>query len=921
MSLMKNFPTVVLWFLLVAAIISGILWVGNRSTGTTDSIALLPGGTAIIFECTDLPALVSELQQKNEMWKELSSSGIIVEEAVSLSTLDSLIKQNAQIREYLGKRITIAVSLKTNKTAGVIYCLPKSVGNQEKQLLKFLSGSLKEFQYNKRRYEGSSIYDLSWKDTSGLRNFSFVTLKGVIIGSFAPELVEEVVKPINPEEKSTRLAEFTKIQKTIGEKVPLNIFVNYGKAEGIFRSILDPKHSNQFVGLLNFASWGTFDVDVLTDKLVMNGFTSFNDSLSQELKLFYKQEPIGFGCPAFLPEAVGFFKVYGFSDKELYFEQLSGFLQNDPGSKELIARKNSLLKDFGIDLDKGFSEMISDEYGYAAMQSGRALNPFFFMELKSQSLAEQQFVDWMRVWAQKNGRNPSELMMDYKIDNNNTLTVYKLPLGGIPSMVFGSRFKSPGNDYFTFINNYLVFASSYNSIKEFIYKVVLGNTLASGPSYTSVGENISSRSNLYLYAKPAVLVEGSEEMISEPIRDVLSKGKESLSKFTSVSLQYSAADELLYNHLFINFSKDFSGTVNTVWKSRIDSTTAFKPAIVVNHLTGEKEIIIQDQMNQIYLLSNAGLILWKQMLDGPLLSEVYQVDYYKNGKFQFLFSTRDRIYLLDRNGNPVEKYPVELRSPATAGISVFDYDKDGSIRICVPGEDRKIYMYDKDGKVIPGWQPKPTDNRVLQPVQHFRVGSKDYIVAIDRFKFYILDRKGSNRVAVKQYFQVSANNGFYLDVSRGDQLARLVTTDTSGNIMRVYFSGKVEKIHDRRIDPGHYFIFADLDGDQKGEYLTVFDSTLHVLNPFMEESFRLEFGEAISFRPIVYKFSSKDNKIGIVLRSSGNIYLYNNNGTLYNGFPLEGSAPFSISSFPELNGRFNMIVGTRNNFLYNYSVQ
>jgi hypothetical protein len=256
-----------------------------------------------------------------------------------------------------------------------------------------------------------------------------------------------------------------------------------------------------------------------------------------------------------------------------------------------------------------------------------------------------------------------------------------------------------------------------------------------------------------------------------------------------------------------------------------------------------------------------------------------------------------------------------------AGISVFDYDKDGTIRICVPCEDRKIYMYDKDGKIIPGWQPELTDNEVLLPLQHFRVGSKDYIVAIDKYKFYFLDRKGKNRVNVKKYFQVSPNNGFYLDISRGENLARLVTTDTSGSIIRIYFSGKVEKILERKLDPGHYFVYSDLDGDQKGEFLTASGNTLQVLKSNLDEKFKVEFNELVSFQPVIYKFSEKDSKIGIVLRNPGYIYLYNNNGTLYNGFPLEGSAPFSISSFPELGGRFSMIVGSKNNFLYNYSVQ
>lgn len=488
-------------------------------------------------------------------------------------------------------------------------------------------------------------------------------------------------------------------------------------------------------------------------------------------------------------------------------------------------------------------------------------------------------------------------------------------------MVFGPGFTSPGNDYFTFVNNYIVFANSFNSLKEFIYQVILGNTIASGQSYSSLGENISSRSNFYLFAKPSSVVESSDGMFSEPAKEFIQKSKGSISKFNAVSIQYSAADDLLYSHFFIGYSGIFSGSVNTVWESRIDTTTIFKPAIVLNHVTKEKEIFIQDEKNQIYLLSNAGIILWKKMIDGPVKSDVFQVDYFKNGKMQYLFSTRQKIYLLDRNGNHVEQYPLDLRSPATAGISVFDYDRDGTIRICVPGEDKKIYMYDKSGKVIPGWQPDRTDNEILQPVQHFRVGSKDYIVAIDKYKFYILDRKGSNRVSVKQYFQVSPNNCFYLDISRGNELARLVTTDTAGSIMRVYFMGKVEKVLERKIDADHFFVFDDLDGDQKGEFLTASGNQLQALDHTLKENFNLEFDDLVSFRPIVYKFSNSDNKIGIVLRNPGNIYLYNNNGTLYNGFPLEGAAPFSISSFPELGGRFNMVVGSKKNFLYNYSVQ
>lgn len=921
MAAIRKFSFYALWFLLIGAVAGGFLWFQTRMPAKSNSRLALPESTAIVIECASFPELLADLHSNNKMWKALSNDGALGQTITSMNLIDSLIKKDPRIQQFPLKKLTISISLKANKAPGVLFCLPVSVRKQDKEFVKILASQVKEFNQIKRRYEGSTIYDLSWKEPSGSRFFSFTVLKGIMIGSFSAELVEESIKQFNPDKNIATTPEFIALTRTIGNKVPVNIFINYKNAAGLFRYFLDPIRAQQSEGIKNFASWGALDAEIFANKIILNGFTSLSDSLKEELRLFRNQEPVEFTSPSFLPDAISFFKIYSVSNKELYFKQLADYLKSSPGSKDLLKRRTELFNNYNIDLGRVFEEVIADEYGLAMMQSGRTSAPFFFMELKSQSLAEQQFLDWIALWALKNNRPPSEFKIDYKIDNNNTISVYKLPLGGIPSMVFGPEFASPENDYFAFINNFLVFADSYASIKEFIYKVVLGNTLSSGTSYTSLGDNISSRSNFYLFAKPASILESSDEYLSAPARQFLHDSKESLSGFNAVALQYSSAEELIYTHLFINYSGEYSGSVNTVWKSRIDTTTVFKPAIVANHLTGEKEIFIQDQKNQIYLLSNAGVVLWKQMIDGPMISDVFQIDYYKNGKLQYLFSTQNKIYLLDRNGNPVEKFPIELRSPATAGISVFDYDRDGTMRICVPCEDRKIYMYDKEGKVIPAWQPDRTDNPVSQPVQHFRVGSKDYIVAIDRFKFYILDRKGQNRVTVKQYFQVSANNPFYLDISRGEGLARLVTTDTTGNIMRVYFSGKVEKILDRKVDPSHYFVFADINGDQRGEFLTAEGKTLQVLNPDLSESFKLEFNDEISFRPLVYKFSATDNKIGVVLKNPGNIYLYNNNGSLYNGFPLEGSAPFSISSFPELGGRFNMIVGTKNNFLYNYSVQ
>jgi hypothetical protein len=168
---------------------------------------------------------------------------------------------------------------------------------------------------------------------------------------------------------------------------------------------------------------------------------------------------------------------------------------------------------------------------------------------------------------------------------------------------------------------------------------------------------------------------------------------------------------------------------------------------------------------------------------------------------------------------------------------------------------------------------------------------------------------------------VSSNNSFYADLSKGISAAGFVTTDTSGNVIKIYITGKVEKILDQKLQPDHFFLSADLNGDNTNEFIFTSGKEFFVKNSLGAIKFSKEIIEKIEIKPVIYNFSATDNKVGIVCNKEGIIYLYNNDGSLYQGFPLEGSSAFSISSFPELKGKFNLIVGSKNNFIYNYSVQ
>jgi hypothetical protein len=92
-----------------------------------------------------------------------------------------------------------------------------------------------------------------------------------------------------------------------------------------------------------------------------------------------------------------------------------------------------------------------------------------------------------------------------------------------------------------------------------------------------------------------------------------------------------------------------------------------------------------------------------------------------------LFSGKNDLHILDRNGNYIERYPVKLRSPATNSLALFDYDNNLTYRIVIAGEDKMIYTYDKSGSVVKGWKPFRSAGFVNDE-QALRISGKDYVL-------------------------------------------------------------------------------------------------------------------------------------------------------------------------------------------------
>jgi hypothetical protein len=497
-----------------------------------------------------------------------------------------------------------------------------------------------------------------------------------------------------------------------------------------------------------------------------------------------------------------------------------------------------------------------------------------------------------------------------------------LPVRRFTAKIYGRMFSALDEHYFTIIDNYLVFSSSVDAVKYLIHSFVLNKTLRNDPAFRTFTGNLSPRSCLFYFTNLSTAHHIYSPYLTSNISQPWAESEPVFRKVQNMGFQLYSENNMLHGNVLLQYLSAYSNAPETVWESRLDTLADFKPVFVINHQTRQNEVFVQDLNNNIYLINQVGRILWKIRLPEPINSEVFQVDYFRNGKLQLLFSTRHELYLVDRNGNFVEKYPVKLRSPATCGVAVFDYEGTRDYRLFIACEDRHVYAYAKEGNLLPGWAFNTSEHEVTQPVQHFRTGDKDFIVFGDRFNTYILDRKGNTRVEVEPYFPRSARNSYLLDLPRDGSGPSVVTTDTSGKVYFIGFNG-----HSRSLQPAgkytdnHFFDYRDLNGDGIPELIYLEENTLTVYNNKLTRLFARDFDSPSLSRPICYQFSATDRKIGVVSRAENRIYLINYSGEPYTGFPLQGNTPFSIGNFGDTLSRFNLVVGSSDNFLYNYRIR
>lgn len=926
----------------IAGGVVGYMYYQKLKVPIAAAINAIPQDAHVIIQVSKANTLWKNIQEQSLIWKSLKTTPYFNNLESELINLSKIISEYGRLENALDNSPLLISYHRTDTiNSGFLFSIsiPADIdGNYLlEDVIKYNSSN--DVYFSKRTYAGTIIYEVKNRNTANVLSYSIK--KGVFVASYNPLVLEKSLQQLEENLCLNDNVNFNRVYKTLNTQTELSVIINYPLFFADLRPLLNDSLNGVINNLQNTAQWCALDIKQNQEWLFASGL-SITDNNNQFLNAFSNQKPSKQTLFKLFPYSTAAYIYYNLSDFNSFYSQYKTLLKLSENSSTYI---NCLGNEFALVFSSNWSPVNNQEVFLIGKPvalstvTTQLINASVPAKKSSSKQKENNDIIEGDLNDVKNNKKAVKETESNKEDNSNKSdstmiekTVKQYEIRKLTSSFnwhksLGSTFSVISDNYFSIIDEYVVFANSYDALNDLIQEYISNSSLETNPSFKTFNQNQNNNSSLSVYYNASSNTEIVRSWISKNFLSTLEPYVNLFSLVDGLGIQISYNKGLFYTSVTIKHT-----STNTEFKPNeantqqlkfaLDAPAIIKPKMVINHQTQEKEIIVQDSNNQLYLFNNKGEMLWKRPLEEPILSDIIQIDRYKNNKLQYVFNTRNYIYMIDRNGNTCEGFPVKLKYPSTNTMAVFDYENTRDYRFLIACENNRVYNYDANGENVMGWEFTLMKSPIKHPVQHFVINGKDYILAIDQTgEIRLVDRKGKSILDFRNKIPIAPNSDFYIEKGKELSSTYLYATDSIGRVYKFKFNDRLDIIElPKKFSKNHFFEFKDINNDGQRDFIITDGYEINVYNQKQLPIMYFKTKANISHKPLFFLFPNNKIKIGLVNATNNTIYLINNEGNLETGFPKAGCGLFSIGHLNSSPG-FNMVVPSTGKHLYNYAFE
>lgn len=894
----KNLSSIIFLSAIIIAVLAYFIYPKFVKTDA-NSWTMIPDDAALILQIDNPAEIAKKLIEDNDVWQTALKSSEFKKIELQIIKLNEILSENEYyFNLFTNSNLLISFhSDSINKSASKLFLskIEENLGFIELKsiIAEKLGDKFAVADINEREFAGIKIIDIVNEQT-----FYLTFIDGTLLASSNLNLLDDAFKTYNSVAGNFSISDdFIKLQNTAGKKVDARIYFNYENFAELLKIYSSNENTSSIQWLSNFANWTETDVILKKDEIIMTGFTSFNNNENSFLNRINSQKPQNNQVLNLCPFNTDILLRMGFSD--FY----SHFLSFHDAENKVFKIPN-----LNYDLTH-FLQLVGNEiaFGNNANRISEFENrSFAVVHLKDRARAEKILKEIAKA---SRGKSTSKIN-GYSINQINNKQFL--------SDLFGTAFNPITKNYYLFIGNFVIFANSKDMLVGILQMYDTGKTLDLNDNFKKYSDNLSSSENISLFIKPKDLFDVYAKFVEDKTSKSLLNSKDAIDDVQGMSFQFSNDGPLAYTNFYVKFGNTYSEENLALWKIELDDEIVGKPSLVRNHNSNKYMVLVFDKSSNLYLIDTDGQLLWKKRIDGLPQGEIHQVDYFKNGKIQYLFNTRDFIYLIDKNGKFVKNYPKKLNPASTNGLNLFDYNRRKDYRLMLAQADKKVYNYNINGSKVKGWKEPHTQNIVNETVKRVVANNKDFILITDiDNKTKIVNRKGNERIKVKGKIDKARNSDFY--VNRTNSKGIIITTNEKGKLVYIKSNGSLNQTDFGTFSKDHYFLYEDFNDDNSVDFIFVDGRKMRVYDRYKKQLFSYDFENEINVQPMFFSLGHKQSVLGVVSSQEKTIYLFDSKGNTVISKGLVGETPFTVGSLNN-NRELNLVTAAAN-VLYNYRLK
>ncbi|MEM7106823.1 MAG: hypothetical protein AAF519_01260 [Bacteroidota bacterium] len=851
----------------------------QRSLKTYDLLNYVPESASLVYETSGFFDTWNSLVQ-GLFWNSLET----IEKPRSLNQwfgkIDSL--QAGSLDRLTNKRLILSWHRTSRNASDLVLYIDTQSAESQKALAQILNIIQEESQVgsHNRMYQGFKIQELRADSET---SFSYIIHENIFVGSYTPFLVEDVIRLIINDFNGgfyNQTEWFSSVPKLGSDQG--NMYLNIARLEDLFKTLSSDIHLKTFAG----ASY--FDLNLDDNSFLFSGFTE--TSSRDYLNTLAGQTPQKNNFKYFLSNSVGYFLQIGIQDGLKWHSSLLDYWNlND---EDFLKKRLNFGNKYDFDFERA--------YGWMGKGLALASKPSIVHDDDKLVLIDAKDISEALNHLNLFSESLYEAGDSVYIEQFDDISIREIKVSEFPYFMWGPIFKGFDKTFYTVIDDYLVFAERIDAVKGLLADIEIENTLGRSVEYSRFEATTLEESNFKIVVNTTAVLDQLIDLSRDDWKKFLLKNQSALDDFRYVAVDFSALDDGFYSNLSIDHS--FSESPAADYTPSLSGTTvalnypiASKPFVVRSHVDNSREVIIQDSLNYIMLISADGNKLWEREIDGSIVSGILQLDYYKNGKLQYFFTTSDQIYIIDRLGNRVEDFPKKVDFKI-AGASVIDYDRTKRYRFLVHDERGNLYLFSKEGISLTGWDPKPLSNRLAAEPFHLRVRGQDMIIAIQRDGVInVFNRRGTDRPG----FPINLEGRFESDihVKTGNDLSSTEVSVVSNNGLLVRFNllGEIK---------GSQQLYRPNEGSKFRLVVDALDKTYTIvrqdfnrlvfINSNGEEFLSKDYLNDDNLSIQYYNFSRTNQLYIVTDMIQGFSYIYDENGVLVSSRPIDSQFEVSM---------------------------